>query len=82
MESSGATYVHDVDGSGKFTARQKVDDDGGVRAEQQAVDNDGDGIADGVWLWPPGGDLYFGNAAAPDGVRIGTGWNIYTKLLS
>nr|WP_202486886.1 VCBS repeat-containing protein [Streptomyces sp. SID8354] len=82
VESSGATYVYDVDGSGKFTARQKVDDDGAVRAEQQAVDNDGDGIGDGVWLWTPGGDLYFSNAAAPDSVHIGGGWNIYDKVLS
>ncbi|MFJ9617664.1 FG-GAP repeat domain-containing protein [Streptomyces noursei] len=82
VESTGATYVYDVDGSGKYTARRKVDDLGDVRANQQAVDNDADGIADGVWLWEPGGDLYFSNAATPDGVRIGGGWNTYDKVLS
>ncbi|MFB6607827.1 FG-GAP repeat domain-containing protein [Streptomyces noursei] len=82
VESSGATYVYDVDGSGKFTARQKVDDLGDVRANQQAVDNDADGIADGVWLWDPSGNLYFSNAATPDSVRIGGGWSAYDKVLS
>ncbi|MEU7638399.1 MULTISPECIES: VCBS repeat-containing protein [unclassified Streptomyces] len=82
VESAGATYVYGPNGSGGFTAREKVDDLGDVRANQQALDNDGDGSGDAVWLWDPTGDLYFSNDATPDSVRIGGGWNTYDKVLS
>ncbi|AKA02172.1 alpha integrin [Streptomyces noursei ZPM] len=82
VESSGATYSYYLDGAGAFMPREKLDDYGAVRANQQLLDNDQDGYADADWLWTPQGELYFSGGDVPDGGLIGGGWNIYDKVLS
>ncbi|MCK7626431.1 VCBS repeat-containing protein [Streptomyces sp. RS10V-4] len=82
VDSSGGTYYYGPDGNGGLTAREKLDDLGAVRANQQAVDSNGDGYSDGVWLWDPNGNLVYSADDSTDVTQVGGGWNIYDKVLA
>ncbi|KUL47401.1 hypothetical protein ADL22_10060 [Streptomyces sp. NRRL F-4489] len=80
VDSANGTYVYSPDGNGGLTAREKIDDLGDVRLNQQSLDNDGDGNPDAVWLWDPSGGLTYSDDT--NTTTIGGGWQIYDKVLA
>ncbi|MEU6986048.1 VCBS repeat-containing protein [Streptomyces sp. NPDC046324] len=75
-------YWYSPNGTGGYDARLwQTDTWGDVKHAQQA-DNDGDGVADDIWVWTTDGTLgYADGDTADDGITVGTGWNIYNKVL-
>ncbi|MEU7113405.1 VCBS repeat-containing protein [Streptomyces sp. NPDC046182] len=75
-------YWYSPNGTGGYDARLwQTDTWGDVKHAQQA-DNDGDGVADDIWVWTTDGTLgYADGDTTDDGITVGTGWNIYNKVL-
>ncbi|MFF0425654.1 FG-GAP repeat domain-containing protein [Streptomyces sp. NPDC004520] len=82
--SGSNLYWYEPNGSGGYEARQWANDTWGYAKWAQQADNDGDGVADDLWGWSTSGNLSYaaGESASTELVNVGSGWNIYNKVLS
>ncbi|MFG2643265.1 FG-GAP repeat domain-containing protein [Streptomyces sp. NPDC048370] len=80
-------YMYFADRQGAFDAPEHLPLDYSNFASSIQVDNDKDGYSDGTWTRYKDGPLWYGWIdEAGDGLyhkkQVGTGWNIYTTVLS
>ncbi|MFC8273434.1 FG-GAP repeat domain-containing protein [Streptomyces sp. NPDC057271] len=80
--SGNTLYWYSPNGTGGYEARQWQTDTWSAVKNAQQADNDGDGVADDLWVWTTDGTLgYADGDTADDGITVGGGWNIYNKVL-
>ncbi|MFF5638914.1 FG-GAP repeat domain-containing protein [Streptomyces sp. NPDC012825] len=82
--SGSALYWYEPNGSGGYEARNYDNSTWGSVKNAQQADNDGDGVADDAWIWYTNGNLGYlsGESTGTQFVNVGSGWNIYSKVLS
>ena len=81
VNSAGTAYSYAPNGSGGLTARANSGSGWvGVTAMMQ-VDNQSDGESDGLWFREDNGDMGYLKFDS-DSIKIGSGWNIYNKMIS
>ncbi|MFK8849831.1 FG-GAP repeat domain-containing protein [Streptomyces sp. Ac-502] len=81
--SSGFLYHYAPNGTGGLDERLFAGADWDLIKAAALVDQNDDGMGDGSWAWDYAGNLYFSDAQTEDEARtIGSGWNIYNKVLS
>ncbi|WP_079194370.1 FG-GAP repeat domain-containing protein [Streptomyces sp. CB02923] len=81
--SSGFLYEYIPNGVGGYEGRTFAGADWDTIRSATQVDQNGDGLGDGLWAWDYAGKLYYADATTVDEARtIGGGWNIYNKVLS
>ncbi|WP_328886405.1 FG-GAP repeat domain-containing protein [Streptomyces sp. NBC_00316] len=80
--SGSNLYFYEPNGSGGYNARELLTSDWGDVKNAQQADNDGDGVADDLWVWTTDGYLGYASSEADAGITVGGGWNIYNKVLS
>ncbi|MDF6046109.1 VCBS repeat-containing protein [Streptomyces sp. JH14] len=80
--SGSSLYFYEPNGSGAYNARELLTTDWGDVKNAQQADNDGDGVADDLWVWTTDGYLGYASSEATDGITVGGGWNTYNKVLS
>jgi hypothetical protein len=74
-------YDYEPNGRGGYYPRTfQVDYMSYLKNAVQA-DNDGDGVADDIWLWDTYGYLSYGSGEG-DFVEVGGGWNMFNKVIS
>ncbi|MEV6552349.1 VCBS repeat-containing protein [Streptomyces sp. NPDC051597] len=82
VDRSGNSFSYLPDSEGGFASRMLFEEgQGGVKNGAQ-VDNDADGVADGVWKWDANGTMTYEPLLEVETTTVGGGWNIYDTLLS
>lgn len=81
VNSAGDVYGYAPNGTGGLDSRIQVGWDWNNIKHVTQVDNDADGSSDGNWQINSAGGVYYG-AWGQDPFSIGSGWNIYNKIVS
>ncbi|MEW2489221.1 VCBS repeat-containing protein [Streptomyces sp. NPDC048411] len=81
IDSTGTAYSYTPTGTGGLTARDNAGNGWKTVNSVLQVDNGADGDADGIWS-REGSTLYYQNFDVTTQTKVGTGWNIYNKLVS
>ncbi|MFG2147223.1 FG-GAP repeat domain-containing protein [Streptomyces sp. NPDC048696] len=82
VDRSDRGWLYTQNGKGGLTDRGGLWDGKQVPGLKTGavVDNDGDNLPDGLWLWDTKGGLHYGGDN--NDFLVGGGWNIYDKVLS
>ncbi|MFF4230809.1 FG-GAP repeat domain-containing protein [Streptomyces sp. NPDC001820] len=81
IDRAGDLYGYPPNGTGGLAGRVNIGFGWDVIKHATQVDHDADGSSDGIWEINNGGYLFY----APFGeepISVGSGWNIYNKVLS
>ncbi|MFJ4436033.1 FG-GAP repeat domain-containing protein [Streptomyces sp. NPDC088923] len=77
IDKKNEAWYYGLDGNGGLDTRESLGDFTGVKTGV-AVDDDGDDLVDGSWIWDTDGYMW---SSYQDGY-VGHGWNIYDTLFS
>ncbi|MET7856019.1 VCBS repeat-containing protein [Streptomyces sp. NPDC005318] len=80
--SGDELYLYIANGSGGYLPREDLGAGYSSIKNGQQADNDGDGVADDLWMWDTAGYLGYASGEGDQGFTVGGGWNIYNKVLS
>ncbi|MCS0635518.1 VCBS repeat-containing protein [Streptomyces sp. LP05-1] len=79
-DKSGALFMYIPNGKGAFTSRQQIGDGWDLMAASDQADHDGDGEAEGLYVWDKQGNVFYNSDDESENYE-GHGWNIYDKVL-
>ncbi|WP_234386578.1 FG-GAP repeat domain-containing protein [Streptomyces sp. ERV7] len=82
VDRSGNSYAYLPDYEGGFSPKMQIDEGQGGLKNGAQVDNDADGVADGIWKWNTQGTMTYEPYVELETTTVGGGWNIYNTLLS